>query len=132
MIGVEPLNANDAFQSRQKGEIVGLSQSPQSLADGARTLSVGPKTFPFIQALDDLTTCSEQRLVYWTQWLSHLLKLRIEPTGALAMGGVVDWLRVQRSRKRVLMIVSGGNMDAITTAKVWESDSLNQLPSLDS
>lgn len=128
VIGVEPEQADDAFRSRKLGEIVKLDHSPCTLADGARTLSVGSKTFPHIQQLDEFYLCSEERLIYWTQWLNHLLKLRIEPTGAMAMEGVWQWLQTQDKPKRVLMILSGGNMDANTTRAVWQQDYLHQVP----
>jgi len=131
VFGVEPRNADDAFQSRKRGEIVKFDKSPQTLADGARTLSLGSLTFPFISELDDFFLCSEDRLIYWTQWLSHLLKLHVEPTGAMAMEGCVQWLKTQgRKKQRVLVVVSGGNMDVLTARQIWAEDCLIHSPSL--
>ena len=128
VIGVEPANADDAFRSREKGKIVKLDASPNTLADGARTLSLGSITFPHVQQADGFYRCSEDRLIYWTQWLNHLLKLRIEPTGAMATEGLWQWMQTQDPGKRVLVILSGGNMDAKTCRAVWDSDYLDQPP----
>ena len=130
IIGVEPLNANDAERSRNTGSIVKFTESPATLADGARTLSLGDKTYPLIRQLDNFYTCTEPRLIYWTQWLQHLLKLHIEPTGAMAMEGVWQWLGCQTTSKKVLVMLSGGNMDRKTSAEVWKQDWLTQPPVL--
>lgn len=128
VIGVEPELADDAFRSRREGRIVKLDASPSTLADGARTLCIGSKTFPFIQELDDICRCSETRLIYWTQWLNHLLKLRIEPTGAMAMEGVWQWAQTQSNPRRLLVVLSGGNMDPKTSRAIWDVNCLDQVP----
>ncbi|RDY61990.1 serine/threonine dehydratase [Flagellimonas nanhaiensis] len=130
VIGVEPLNANDAAESLRKGAIQRLSGVPDTLADGAMTMAVGNITFEYLQKLDGFFEVEEEYLIYWTQWLSHLLKSRIEPTSAMAMEGVRRWLREQNGRQRVLVIVSGGNVDQPTTKKLWEKDWLSLLPKL--
>ena len=130
VIGVEPLNANDAAESLRKGEIQRLSGVPDTLADGAMTMAVGDITFEYLQKLDGFFEVEEEYLIYWTQWLSHLLKSRIEPTSAMAMEGARRWLRKQKGRQRVLIIISGGNVDQPTTKKLWEKDWLSLLPKL--
>ena len=130
VIGVEPLNANDAAESRRSGHIHKLDGSPQTIADGARTPSVGPITFEFIKQLDGFYEVAEHQIVYWTQWLQHLLKLHIEPTSAMTMGGVVRWLADQASEQTVLVILSGGNIDQQTMGLIWAEDRLQVLPSL--
>ncbi|WP_144392519.1 serine/threonine dehydratase [Pleionea sediminis] len=130
MIGVEPLEANDAAQSLRTGNIVSLPAPPTTLADGARTLSVGHLTFPYLQQLDSFFEASEKSIAYWTQWLTHLLKLTIEPTSAMAMFGVCEWLKVQQTQKTVVVILSGGNIDKPSRDKIWSTDNLSQPPSL--
>jgi threonine dehydratase len=128
VIGVEPAAAADAWESRQLGRIVTLPRSPETLADGARTLSLGAITFPFVTQLDAFYTCSEERIAYWTQWLTHLLKLQIEPTAALGMEGAWRWLQTQKRARRILVILSGGNLDAALYRRIWECDWLCQPP----
>lgn len=128
VIGVEPSEACDAYESVKTGKIQRLSETPDTIADGARTLSIGNKTYPHLQQLDDWFLAEEEDIFYWTQWLNHLLKIRVEPTAAMVMQGVVEWLRKQREGKRLLVVLSGGNMDAQTTAKIWERDRLCITP----
>ena len=127
----EPLEANDAARSLRSGVIKSLDGPPKTLADGAATPAVGDLTFPLLQQLDEFYEISEESIVYWTQWLQHLLKLHIEPTSAMCMGGVVDWLRTQNAgKKRVLVVLSGGNISQQNSHQIWQTDHLQTLPSL--
>ena len=128
--GVEPLNANDAAESLRKGSIQRLKKAPDTLADGAMTMAVGDITFEYLKQLDGFYEIEEEYLVYWTQWLTHLLKCRIEPTCAMPMEAIVRWLRTQKTKKRVLMVISGGNVDQSSTQKIWNKDCLHLTPSL--
>ena len=67
------------------------------------------------------------------QWLTHLLKQQIEPTGALGMAAAARWLAQQPAhpRRTVLVILSGGNADAATMRRVWQTDHLARPPALD-
>lgn len=128
VVGVEPLNANDAAQSLRQGSIHTLNASPDTLADGARTLAVGDLTFEHLKELDDFYEVSEENLIYWTQWLNHLLKIRVEPTSAMCMQAVWEYLAHKSTSQRVLVILSGGNMDQDTIQKIWSQDYLTICP----
>lgn len=130
VMGVEPLIANDAAQSLRSGSIQSLPAQPATLADGAATLQVGEKTFPHLQALDGFYEIDEKRIAYWTQWLQHLLKIHVEPTCAMSMGAVIEWLAQQSSEKKVLVMLSGGNIDQQKMQQIWQEDYLQQVPSL--
>jgi len=130
VIGVEPLIANDAAESIRTGVIQSLSKQPNTLADGAATLQVGEKTFPHLQALDGFYEVDETAIAYWTQWLQHLLKIHVEPTCAMSMGGVVEWLTSQTSEQKVLVMLSGGNIDQQKMRQIWQDDHLQQIPCL--
>lgn len=130
VIGAEPLNSNDAAQSLRRGNIVRLDGPSDTLADGAATPSVGEHTFPFLQQLDALHEVSEQHIAYWTQWLQHLLKLHLEPTSAMTMQAVVEWLRTVPRGQKVVVLLSGGNIDQQKMSLIWSTDYLAQLPSL--
>ncbi len=130
VFGVEPLNANDAAESLRKGGIQRLPGVPNTLADGAMTMAVGDITFEYLKQLDDFYEIEEEYLVYWTQWLTHLLKCRIEPTSAMTMEAVRRWLQTQKTKQRVLVILSGGNMDQVTTSRIWERDCLQIRPKI--
>ncbi|MDT0540386.1 serine/threonine dehydratase [Croceitalea sp. P059] len=130
MFGVEPLNANDAAESLRKGSIQRLPGVPDTMADGAMTMAVGDITFEYLKQLDGFYEIEEEYLVYWTQWLTHLLKCRIEPTCAMPMEAIRRWLQTQKLKQKVLMVISGGNVDQPTTQKIWKKDYLTQKPKL--
>lgn len=130
VIGVEPLIANDAAQSLRSGNIESLLEQPNTLADGAATLQVGDKTFLHLKALDGFYEIDEPTIAYWTQWLQHLLKIHIEPTCAMSMGAVMAWLKSQSNEKKVLVMLSGGNIDQQKMLEIWSEDHLIRVPSL--
>lgn len=128
VIAVEPLAGNDAFRSYHSGKIERLDDPPSTFADGAMTLSIGDKTFEHIKHLDDFYTVDEGPMAYWTQWLQHLLKLHVEPTSAMVMDGVCQWLRKQNKVQKVLVMLSGGNIDTDMMQQLWQHDYLTQEP----
>lgn len=130
VIGVEPEIANDAKRSYEAGKIFRLPDTPPTIADGVRTLSVSPRTFYFIQQVDEMIDVPEEEIIYWTQWIMHLLKATCEPTSALAIAGAVKWLKRQKTPQKVLVILSGGNLDSHTQYKLWSEDYLKEIPSL--
>jgi threonine dehydratase len=130
IVGAEPLNANDAARSIRENRIISLSQPPNTLADGAATPSVGEHTFEIIKTVDEFSEVDESSIIYWTQWLQHLLKLHIEPTCAMTMQAVVNYLAKQKSKKRVMVIISGGNISQASMHKIWHQDCLDTLPNL--
>ncbi|WP_154222335.1 serine/threonine dehydratase [Marinicella rhabdoformis] len=130
VVGAEPLNGNDAAESIRAGAIQVLGSSPDTLADGAMTLSVGDKTFEHLMALDAFYEVDEHDIAYWTQWLQHVLKLHVEPTSAMTMGAVCQWLKNKQKRQKVLVILSGGNIDESHMRKVWADDHLANPPRL--
>lgn len=130
VVGAEPLAANDGADSLRAGKIIRLTQAPDTLADGAGTPAVGSHTFPILQKLDGFYEVDEGKIAYWTQWLQHLLKIHVEPTSAMSMEAVVQWLKNKTEKQKVLVILSGGNIDQQKMLKIWQNDHLQQLPSL--
>lgn len=130
VIGAEPMNANDAAESLRKNAIQKLQSIPDTLADGAMTMAVGDITFEYLKKLDDFYEVTESSMIYWTQWLSHLLKVVVEPTSAMTMDAVSKWLSGQKTKKRVMVILSGGNIDQATTNKIWKQNFLDRPPTL--
>lgn len=132
VFGAEPLAANDAAESLRQGHIVSLKAPPITLADGAATPAVGINTFPFLQQLDGLYEVEESKIAYWTQWLQHLLKLHIEPTCCMTMQAVVEWLSTVDKGQKVVVLLSGGNIDGSKMRQIWQVDHLDITPSLTS
>ncbi|MEO9805237.1 MAG: serine/threonine dehydratase [Reichenbachiella sp.] len=131
VIGAEPLNANDAAQSLRTGKIQRLQSVPDTLADGAMTNAISELTFEYLKELNEFYEVDETQMTYWTQWLSHLLKVQVEPTSALSMEAARQWLTKQSGKKRVLIILSGGNIDQGTHQRLWEKDFLSTHPAID-
>ncbi|GAB2678259.1 serine/threonine dehydratase [Aliiglaciecola sp. 3_MG-2023] len=130
VFGAEPLTANDAAESLRQNKIISLSKPPITLADGAATPSVGEHTFEVLKLLDGIVEVSESRIAYWTQWLQHLLKLHLEPTSAMSMQAVVEWLKHQPKNQTVLVLLSGGNIDQSKMQQIWSMDHLGEIPNL--
>ncbi|MGJ8682777.1 serine/threonine dehydratase [Paraglaciecola sp.] len=131
VVGAEPLLANDAAQSIRSGVIKSLPAQPITLADGAATLSVGEKTFPHLQNLDAFYEVKEEQIAYWCQWLQHLLKIHVEPTSAMSMSAVIEWLKNKTSPQQVLVVLSGGNIDYKKMQQIWQHNHLEHMPSLE-
>jgi threonine dehydratase len=130
VFAAEPLRGNDATQSYRTGSVVKLPAAPDTLADGARTLAISERTFHYLKQLDDFFEIAEQEMAYWTQWLIHLLKVAVEPTSAMSMAAAQRWLQKQNAPQKVLIMLSGGNIDAQTYTKVFARDYLGDLPNL--
>lgn len=124
----EPEQANDASISYNTGKIFSFSDSPKTLADGARTMAVSSTTFHYLQQLNGFFEIQEEEMIYWAQWLMHLLKVSCEPTSALAMAAAQHWLKSQQEKKQVLVILSGGNIAPETMRLLWQNSYLEQLP----
>ena len=130
LFGVEPICANDAASSYRERKIYRFEDSPPTIADGVRTLSVSPRTFHYLQQLDGFYEVDEEKIIYWTQWLSHLLKTSLEPTAALAMAGAHTWLKDQKQKQHVLIILSGGNIAPDVQKQIWKKSYLEEIPKL--
>jgi threonine dehydratase len=110
VIGVEPAAGDDATRSFHTRTLQTVS-NPDTIADGARTPSLGKITFPLVlQNAHDMVTVSEEAIVSTTLLLWSRLKLVVEPTGALAAAALLDHV-VEARGKRVGVILSGGNVD---------------------
>ncbi|NDF12215.1 MAG: pyridoxal-phosphate dependent enzyme [Proteobacteria bacterium] len=131
VFGAEPLNANDAARSLRDGKIFRWPDSPDTIADGARTLAVSERTFHFIKKLGGIFEVTEEAMMYWTQWLTHLLKVNVEPTSAMGMAAAQQWianLPAGTSKKNILVIISGGNLAPSSYKKIWDKDFLIATP----
>ncbi|MGO1550005.1 MAG: pyridoxal-phosphate dependent enzyme, partial [Nesterenkonia sp.] len=85
--------------------------TPDTIADGAQTRSLGHHTFPVIRALvDDIVTVTDEQLAPVTVLLTERLKTLVEPTGALAAAAALTGA-IDVKGLRVGVILSGGNVD---------------------
>lgn len=128
VFAVEPKNANDAAISVKTGKIFRFEDSPDTIADGARTLGVSERTFHYLKQCAGIYEIEEEEIIYWSQWISHLLKVSCETTSAMAMAASYKWLKTQTTPKTALIILSGGNIDPSIQKKIWEKNYLDKIP----
>jgi threonine dehydratase len=116
--GAEPLLGNDAARSLKAGKLIVNEMEPQTIADGARTISLGKLNWEIIKSgaagiieVDDETLANAMKVYF------NLVNLKCEPTGALSLGALL----VERERfigRRICLIVSGGNVDPGVFARI--------------
>ncbi|MFI5184132.1 MAG: threo-3-hydroxy-L-aspartate ammonia-lyase [Vicinamibacteria bacterium] len=118
VVGVEPELGDDATRSFRTGTLQTV-KNPQTIADGARTPSLGTLTFPIVrQLVDDMLTVSDQDLVHSMRFLWERMKLVVEPTGALAFAAAYRG-KIDVAGKRVGVILSGGNVDLVAALELF-------------
>jgi threonine dehydratase len=112
VVGAEPLVANDAARSLREGRIVINETEPQTIADGARTVSVGHYNWAVLKdGLAGIVELPEENIKEGVRLLFGLANLKAEPTGALAIGALLTDAERFHGR-RVCSVISGGNVDA--------------------
>ena len=115
VIGVEPAGANCLQESLKLGKVATLPMV-DTIADGTAVKTPGSKIFPYLQKnLDDVITIEDSELIVTFLDMIENHKMLAENSGLLSVAalkhlGVKD--------KKVVSIISGGNMDVITLASV--------------
>lgn len=117
VIGVEPEAGDDVKRSLAAGRIVTIPV-PRSIADGALTTAPSPRTFALISRhVAEVVTVPDAALVETARFFFERLKLVVEPTGCLSAAAALTGA-VPVEGRRVGVIVSGGNVDATTFARL--------------
>jgi threonine dehydratase len=117
VIGVEPAAGDDGARSF-KAKALQVIKTPDTIADGARTASLGPKvTFPAIlQHVDGFLTVTDEELLKAMFFLWERMKIVVEPTGALAACALLE-KKLDANGKKVGVVISGGNVDLAWAAR---------------
>ncbi|HLJ34770.1 MAG TPA: threonine/serine dehydratase [Ktedonobacteraceae bacterium] len=117
IIGAEPLPGNDAARSLHSGQIVPNEQEPHTIADGARTISLGQLNWEIVrQGVADIVEVPDPVTLEALRRYFRYVNLKVEPTGALSLGALLS--QPERFRgKRVCCVVSGGNVDPAVYAE---------------
>ena len=111
VIGAEPALANDAARSLREGRLISNDSEPQTIADGARTVSLGHHNWAIIREhLAGIIEVSEDQIREGVRLLYGLANLKVEPTGALAIGALLA-APDQFADRDICCVVSGGNVD---------------------
>jgi len=120
VIGVETEGANDCYQSFRKKEIVKIGTA-STIADGMRTLSVGPNNFELIMKhVDDVITIHDDDIFPMMKFFFERMKIVTEPTGAVAPAAVMKNAHGLKGKK-ICAIISGGNVDPLIFRKMLDS-----------
>lgn len=115
VIGVEPAGANCLQESLKAGKVVTLP-GVNTIADGTAVKTPGTEIFPYLQKnLDDIITVQDEDLVTAFLDMVENHKMVVENSGLLTVAALKD-LKV--TDKKVVSVLSGGNMDVITMSSV--------------
>lgn len=115
VIGVEPAGANCMQESVRRGEVTTLD-SVNTIADGTAVKTPGEKIFPYIQKnVDEIIIVSDDELVVAFLDMVENHKMIVENSGLLTVAALKH---LQFKDKKVVSILSGGNMDVITMSSV--------------
>lgn len=114
IIGCEPFGADDAYRSKEKGEII-PQLSPNTIADGLRT-SLGSNTFPIIyNYVNQIIRVTDEEIVNGMKLVMERMKLVIEPSAGVGPAVLFTQQFKQfvneNNIKNVGVILCGGNID---------------------
>jgi threonine dehydratase len=120
IVGVEPAAGDDATRSFREKKIVKIAV-PDTIADGARTTSLGSLTFPLVlRFVNEMATVTDKELLEAMFFLWERMKIIVEPTGALAFAALFT-KKISLPNRKVGIVVSGGNVDLR-----WAAAQLNE------
>jgi len=112
LVGAEPLLGNDAARSLRAGEIIANESEPPTIADGARTLSLGKHNWEIIKSgVAEIVEVADEQIAEAVRLYFALANLKVEPTGALSLGAILE-NKEKFKDKKICLVVSGGNVDA--------------------
>ncbi len=115
VIGVEPANAACMKASLAEGHVVTLDRV-DTIADGTAVKTPGSKIFPYIQQnLDDIITVEDEDLIVSFLDMVENHKMVVENSGLLTVAALKQ---LNVAGKKIVSILSGGNMDVITMSSV--------------
>ena len=115
VIGVEPAGANCMQESLKEGKVVSLP-SASTIADGTAVKTPGSKIFPYIKKnIDDIITIEDEELIVAFLDMVENHKMIVENSGLLTVAALKH---LDVNNKKIVSILSGGNMDIITMSSV--------------
>ncbi len=121
LIGAEPLLGNDAAKSLRAGKIIRNQVEPMTIADGARTISLGDHNWEIIKSgVSEIIEVSDEKIEEAVRLYFALANLKSEPTGALSLGAILE-NKEKFKDKKICIVVSGGNVDAEIYRNILET-----------
>lgn len=115
VIGVEPMGANCMQESLKAGKVTTLS-TIETIADGTAVKTPGHNIFPYIQKnIDDIILIDDHELIVTFLDMIENHKMVVENSGLLTVAALKH---LDCKDKKVVSILSGGNMDVITVSSI--------------
>lgn len=115
VIGVEPAGANCLQASIREGKVVTLPHV-NTIADGTAVKTPGSQIFPYVSTnLDEIITVEDEELVVAFLDMVENHKMVVENSGLLTVAALKH---LDVKNKKIVSILSGGNMDVITMSSV--------------
>ncbi len=115
VIGVEPAGAACMKASLEAGKVVSLP-GIDTIADGTAVKTPGTKIFPYIQKnIDEIITVEDQELTLCFLDMIENHKMVVENSGLLTVAALKH---LKAEGKKVVAVLSGGNMDVITVSSI--------------
>ncbi len=115
VIGVEPAGANCLQESLKNGKVTTLP-GVNTIADGTAVKTPGTLLFPYLQKnLDDVITIEDHELIVTFLDMVENHKMVVENSGLLSVAALKH---LDVKDKRIVSVLSGGNMDVITMSSV--------------
>ena len=111
IVGAEPTGADDAYRSKQKGELL-QNETTDTICDGLLT-SLGQLTWPFInEIVNRIVTVDDKEVIAAMKLFMERTKLLLEPNCAIALAAVTSPKMLELPHtKNVGIIITGGNVD---------------------
>lgn len=118
IFGAEPSLGNDAARSLKAGELIQNDIEPITIADGARTISLGDLNWEIIRSnVTAIFEVSDESITEAVRLYFNLANLKCEPTGALSLAALM--LNFEQFRDQsICVVVSGGNVDPDVYARL--------------
>ena len=118
VIGVEPAGANCMQESLKAGKVVALP-GVNTIADGTAVQRPGDLLFPYIQEnVDKIITIDDSELIVAFLDMVENHKMIVENSGLLTVAALKH---LDVKKKKIVSILSGGNMDVITMSSVIQN-----------
>ena len=115
VIGVEPAEAASMKAALAAGEVVQL-ESANTIADGTAVKAVGDKILPFVKEnVDDVLLVEDDELIGAFLDMVENHKMIVENSGLLSVAALKQ---LDCKGKKVVCVLSGGNMDVITMSSI--------------
>ena len=115
VVGVEPSEAASMMEALKSGKVVTLG-SANTIADGTAVKRVGEKVFPYVQEnVDKVITVEDDELIGAFLDMVENHKMIVENSGLLSVAAL---RQLDLKGKKVVCILSGGNMDVITMSSI--------------